>query len=170
MAVSTLSAEAILAWSSSIGAPGPPGAAGAGTLIPQTPMPPEIKPGVLSITGVVLWPIGGLTLLVAGILLMQRRPSARPTHFAYAVLSLLGGIAAIAGGVMDESAASRFAAGNPDDPWADFITMQSAGGGRLMSNILLHSAGLIYPAFIVIWFSLVKKSSTSLGALPDPAS
>ena len=48
------------------------GGARGGPVIPTTPMPAELSPGILSIVAAVFWPIGTILLIVAGISTVRR--------------------------------------------------------------------------------------------------
>lgn len=162
LAFSSLAVEAMMSLAGRMTPPG----AGAPPMVPQTAIPPELLPGAATAVGMVLWPVGGIILLVAGILLVQRQSAARRAHLIYAAVSVVGTAAAIAGAFLDHAAQKRFASQNPDDPWTQLVQVQNASGGKLLSNTFWYAAGLVYPAFIAAWFTFNKRARQDLAHAP----
>lgn len=107
-----------------------------------------------------------VVLLIAGIMLVNRRPAARALHLLYGVLGLVG---AAWGMFMQWQAHTQMAQwrqANPTSPFAQ----QSSAVGEIIGLIIGLVAGLGWPVFCLIWFGLVKRTHESMtGGIDEPA-
>jgi hypothetical protein len=134
------------------------GAVGPGGQIP--PMPDVMKPTAMQVAPTLLSAAWSVYLVVCGVVLVMRRPIARPLHLAYAVGSILLTILSTVVSVQYQAAISDWAAKNPDNFWARYHN-------PLLSYILtgvFAALGLCWPVFCLAWFGLVRKDSAEIAA------
>lgn len=127
------------------------------------PAPDVLKPPMAQIALLPIALIMSILLLVAGISLVRRKAAARLMHLVYAVVTLINtGIGAVIGmGTLQKLAAWK--AANASDQWAGQINM----GQQYFTFAFAIALGLAYPAFLLIWFGLVKKKASDMGQLPE---
>jgi hypothetical protein len=137
------------------------GAAGPGGQIP--PIPEVMKPTALQVAPTLVGAAWSVYLIVCGVVLLMRRPIARPMHLAYAVGSVLLTIVSTVISVQFQAAISQWAARNPGDFWAKYHN-------PMLSYILIGVfavLGLCWPVFCLAWFGLVKQDSAEIAAGSD---
>lgn len=147
------------------------GGAKGGPEIPSTQIPSELAPGTLSILSGLLWPLCAILMLMAGVMLLQRKPAGRTLHIVYGMISVLGTLIGLIGAWMYSQSAAAYMAQHPDDPWTKFFTAQGGGpSGQFVQAIGLSCVSFIYPAFVLIWFLFVKRNPADMGErLSEPA-
>jgi hypothetical protein len=124
------------------------------------PMPDVLKPGPIDLAGGVVAFLLGILLLVAGIMLVTRKPVARVLHIGYAAVAVVLTAVMTAHGVSKLNQIGQWAAQNPDDPMAKSIGMiQSFAMAGIAVGVVL---GLGYPLFLLVWFLVVKKSTEEI--------
>lgn len=121
---------------------------------------PPMSPGTLPV--LVIGAGLSVLLLVAGIMTLRRNPTGRILHLAWAGLILLVIIGGIVDAILHMPVLEKWVADNPNIPAAKFVSKQA---------ILLQTAGisvvrLIWPAFCLVWFGLVKRTAASFGSAP----
>lgn len=127
------------------------------------PMPDVLKPGIVQLASI---PIGGvisLILLIAGILLLRRKPAGRTMHLVYAVLNLISTAVSTIAGVQQLGALKAWIAANPDSKWAQVTKPEMQGMIMIVSVAVFCS----YPLFLLVWFGLVKRRASDMGKLPE---
>lgn len=115
-------------------------------------------------------------LIIAGILLIQRKPIARTLHLIYAVLAIVLGIATFAVGLPEQrrqlEQIETWLEENPDHPQAEAIRRQiefSKNPAVMIGSMTLGACfTLAYPGFCLVWFGLVKRSPADMGAETTP--
>jgi len=130
------------------------------------PMPAIMQPGPLQIvlTAASLIPV--ILLLLAGIATVGRKPTGRPLHLAYAVVSIVMSVASTVVAAQHQLAVIEWAQQNPDSKWAGQAQSPMAWIG-LAFGILI---GLAWPVFCLIWFGLVKRRNADITeGLEEPA-
>ncbi|MCC6321708.1 MAG: hypothetical protein IT438_09780 [Phycisphaerales bacterium] len=132
-------------------------------------MPEVMKPTIVD----VVMGLGGFLLaallLIAGILLVMRKPVARPLHILHAVLAVVSTVVSVGYTVMKMQAMSQWAAQNPDHEFAKML-------GMVMVFIYIAIGigvlfGLAYPAFTLVWFTMIKRDAGEIrqGLDQEPA-
>jgi len=115
----------------------------AGTaLSPSSPQIDEFMPAWFSVYQMTSYAISmgmSVLLLVAGILLLKRRPAGRTLHLVHAMISM---VMAVFGAVITVMIVSRMAEGAPAPMRAAFI------GGAIGGTVF----GMAYPIFLLVWF------------------
>jgi len=132
-----------------------------GATLPPTMQMDALKWASMAYTFVVL-----VVLLIAEIMLVNRRPAGRTLHLVYACLGVMG---AIWGTTMQWQASQQMAAwcqANPTSPFAQ----QRSPVGEMIGMVIGIVFGLSWPIFCLIWFGLVKKTHESMtGGIDEPA-
>jgi hypothetical protein len=118
-------------------------------------LPPQMQLGPAMIamlgTGVLL----SLVLLVAGALTISRKPAGRTAHIIYAVLSIISVIASSIYQFMQIPALRQFRADHPGNP---FVKPSPMGEGfDYFGPVIGLVIGMVFPAFILIWFLVSKR-------------
>lgn len=127
---------------------------------PMPPMPDVMKPGPLDLASLVLGLIVTTMLIVAGSLLVARKPQARGLHLGYAGVSLIATGAGTVVALMKQQAIANWARQNPDNFWGQ---QQTQMGGLTYAIIgLAVLLGAAYPIFTIIWFGLVKRDTRDI--------
>ncbi len=122
------------------------------------PMPDVMKATAVEIAGAGLAFVCSALLIVAGSVLVARRPAARSLHLAYACLSALLTIVMTVMMMQKLSAIAAWSQQNPDNFWAQ---SGSAGFGFVGVAIGLV-VGLAYPLFCLVWFLAIKKGTSEI--------
>lgn len=117
------------------------------------PMPDVMKPGLTQMVSSVASFIPVIVLLVAGIMVVARKPVGGTLHLVYAVLSLITTGLGVILGVQQQLAIAAWVKQNPDSQWAQ-QSNPTVGFAVLGFMILL---GLAWPVFCLIWFGVVKR-------------
>ena len=151
-----------LEWAAKMQAQGG-GPRGGQQQMPTTPFPVELRPPALSVVSAIAWPIGAIILLVAGIMLVKRSASARMAHLVYAVFSGTMTVVGLLGAYQSQSAVNSFLQAHPDDPWAKFFQQSGGGSSQFVQAAVGGCIALIYPAFCLIWFGMVKRRPEDMG-------
>jgi|GEM_PF-1476962 len=118
-------------------------------------LPPHVQLGPAMITllgtGVAL----SLLLLVAGILTITRKPAGRKAHIAYGVLSIISVIGSTIYQVMQVPVLRAFRAEHPGNPFAAQSPLGE--GADYLGAVMGFVIGMVFPAFILIWFLVSKR-------------
>lgn len=131
----------------------------------MAPIPDVMKPNALDFLPMVAGVGVTILLIVAGSMLVSRRPVSRPLHIAYGVLSLLVTVVGTALAVLKQQAIMAWAAENPDDFWA--MQQSQAGVFAYAAVVIGALIGGAYPLFVLIWFLAVKRDTTEITASVD---
>ena len=95
-----------------------------------------------------IWFVGVVVLLVAGILVVRRRASGRAAHLLYAVISIVGTLVYAVSAVIKSQAISAWIAHNPTDP---YLKQPAAHfGASAVFPVITAIVCLVYPVFIVL--------------------
>ncbi len=115
---------------------------------PQMTQPNMLMAG-LSIVSIFV----GVTLLVAGIFTVNRRPQGRTLHLAVAVVSLILLVLAIAYQWHSMTQIGEWVKANPDATFAQNYSPMGSMIGMVIGVVL----GGAWPTFLLIWFGALKK-------------
>lgn len=127
------------------------------------PAPDVFKPPVAQLAMVPVGFILAIVLLVAGIMLIRRKPAARVMHLVYAVVNILLTSAGVVVGLMQLDKLAAWKAANEGEQWAAQINMPQ----QYFTLAFATAIGIAYPLFLLIWFGLVKRKATDMGTLPE---
>ena len=127
------------------------------------PAPDVFKPPVAQLAMVPVGFILAIVLLVAGIMLIRRKPVARVMHLVYAVVNILLTSAGVAVGLMQLEKLAAWKAANEGDQWAAQINMPQQYFTLAFATVI----GIAYPLFLLIWFGMVKRKASDMGKLPE---
>lgn len=122
------------------------------------PMPDAMKAGVVDIAGAALGFLLSALLIIAGSVLIARRPAGRTLHLAYAAVSILVTIFTTVFMVQKLNAMAAWAKQNPDNFWAQ----QNQSGFAMVGLFVGVVIGLAYPLFCLVWFLAVKKDTREI--------
>jgi cytochrome bd-type quinol oxidase subunit 1 len=120
------------------------------------PQPPMLAT-VMQVVGFFL----SLVLLVAGILLVNRKEAGRWLHLIYAILAVPAGVLGLVVSVGMLGAMRQWVNENPK--------MQQMSGmimGFTMVGMAIAAIPILYNVFLLIWFGVVKRKA-DLGAPPE---
>lgn len=98
-------------------------------------------------------------LLIAGVMLLRRRPVARPLHLAYAVLNILSTVVGIFFGLQQLEKLRDWVAANPGDQWAQMVNVPQ----QVATLVIIAVLGMAWPLFCLVWFGLVKRKASDMG-------
>ncbi len=124
-------------------------------------MPPTLMNPPLTIWLNYLVGLGlALLLIASGIVLLLRKPVARPMHLVYATIAVIATIFGLYAGWQMQAEINAWCQQHPDTAYAK----QAAASGifqwvGLGLGIVL---GLGWPVFLLIWFGLVKRDSQEI--------
>lgn len=122
---------------------------------------PMLGAGVLGI-------LNALLLLIAGAMLIRRRPVARPLHLVYAILALpLVAISLWLQRKMQIDLVAWAQTAPPDNLHAQRALAPGAGLGSMIGLLFGAALGLGYPIFLLVWFGAVKRKASDMGQLPE---
>ena len=144
------------------------GGARGGPVIPTTPMPVELAPGVLSVVSVIVGPIGSIVLLIAGIATVRRVASGRMLHLAYVGISVLAIVIGLIGAYQYQSTGVAFLAAHPDDPWSKMFAAQGGMGRQFLQSMAISCVTAIYPIFCLVWFGVMGKRPEVGAVIQEP--
>lgn len=115
-----------------------------------------------------LWPIEyplmgigvlmAIFLIIAGIMLIKRNAGARPMHLVYGIVGVV--MVAVHAVVGTMKVPQAVEASVPPGSSPEVIQQAKVGGFVMLGCLLLFF--LLWPAFCVIWFGLVKRDSQDL--------
>ncbi len=135
--------------------------------MPDTgPMPAVFHPGGVDMLSSIVWFIGVVVLLVAGIQVLRRRAAGRTIHLAYATISIVGTLIYAVSAVIKSLAIAEWIAHNPGDPYLKQPGVSFAAYPIL--PIVFSLILLVYPIYIVIWFGMMKKRPDLGAPLQEP--
>jgi hypothetical protein len=133
--------------------------------MPDTgPMPAAFQPGPVEVVSSIVWLIGVVVLLIAGIQVVRRRAAGRTTHLVYAAISILGTVVYGVSAVIKSRAIAEWIAHNPGDPYLKQPGVSMAA--NTIMPIVVSVILLAYPAFIFLWFGVMGKRPEG-GAIPQ---
>jgi hypothetical protein len=145
-----------------------------GILLGPALMPAEMRDGPLPPNmRVAPWQAGmfavgfalSVMLIVAGVQTLRRNMAGRTLHLAWAALSILLTIVNIYFGWRQVIEVEQWIRDNPTSPFAKGPQMSRSASMTLV--IGLNCIGIIWPAFLLIWFGAVKRTKASFGAPPN---
>jgi hypothetical protein len=129
-------------------------------------LPPTMQFGVAQWVGIALGGVMAVFLLIAGIMLVNRRPAARPLHLGYGVVAILQGIWGIAMQLQANQTMKVWVQQNPTSPFAK----NNSPIGFIIGLAIGVVIAFAWPVFCLIWFGLVKRTHDSMtGGLDEPA-
>jgi hypothetical protein len=130
------------------------------------PMPAVYQPTILEALCAMVWFVGVVVLLVAGIQTVRRRAAGRTTHLAYAAISIIGSLAYAVVAVMKAFAIKEWISHNAGDPYLKQPGASFAANPitAIISTLVL----LVFPVFVVIWFGALGKRPEIGAPLEEP--
>lgn len=125
--------------------------------IPPTLAHPPVEIYLLALLGAVL----AVYLITCGIVLLLRKPLARPLHLVYAVAALTIFVGSFWFNWRFQAELKQWNLDNPNTKWA-----QQQANGQKWKEIAGTSVGIVmgsgWPLFCLIWFGLVKRDSQEI--------
>jgi hypothetical protein len=127
------------------------------------PLPPGFDFTPTMIAGIAAGLVWNAILIAAGLLLVLRKPIARPMHLVYAVLSVP--ILALSAWmiVQQQAAMAQYIQDYPDNPFSQ--QQAQAGPMGLIIGLVFVVVSLAWPLFSVVWFGMIKRTPESMGAV-----
>jgi len=126
-------------------------------------MPPALQnPPVLIWFDLAFGAMVSLLLVGAGILLLLRKPVARPLHLLYALLALISGVIGI---FLQLSVQAEIAQWVRDNPNTKYAQQQAAASTSVITSLVLGFSILLafaWPLFCLVWFAAIKKDATEI--------
>ncbi len=125
-------------------------------------MPPSMAaPSPLMFVSFGLGVIIDIFLIVCGILLLLRLPTARTVHLVYGVVGLIGFVVGMAINLQHQTAIAQWINQNPD---TKFAQQQQATGiyGEISGWAIGILFGAVWPLFCLIWFGAAKKKHSDM--------
>lgn len=104
--------------------------------------------------------VNAAMLIAAGILLIMRKPIARPVHLLYGVLGILFGAYGVWAGVQNQQAITDWVNQNPGTKFASDQQAQGPINTAIMVAFML--LGFAWPVFCVVWFGAIKRDSAEI--------
>jgi hypothetical protein len=129
-------------------------------------LPPTMQFGAMQWVSIAMGGALSLFLLIAGIMLVNRRPAARMLHLAYGVIAVLQGIWGIVMQFQANQAMKVWVQQNPSSPFAQ----NNSPVGFIIGLAIGILIGFSWPVFCLVWFGLVKKTHEDMtGGIDEPA-
>lgn len=135
----------------------------AGPFISTYFVPPEMKgqmppmaPPPLMLAAQVAGMANAVLLLVAGIMLVSRKPVSKPMHLVYGLLSFPLFVVTMMLSMQQQAALAQWAQQNPDTPYGKAMQGPGAALGQTIGWVI-GCLMMLYPVFCVIWFGFVKR-------------
>lgn len=122
------------------------------------PVPPPMLASPIQIAAAAAGLVWALVLLTAGIMLVSRRPIARPLHLLYSVGAIVLGAIGMALTVQQQAAVAEWLRQNPDSQWGKHQSSLGNAIGLAVAAVLSFA----YPLFVLIYFGVVKRSSAAI--------
>ena len=134
------------------------------------PPSPDLDPDAITLG------IGGLSLvlnavlLIAGFVLIGRKPSGRLLHLVYSLVFIPVAVAASWNALRIQTAKEAWAVEYPDNPTAQGVQQMLDAGIPMgaITAILTLVISLAWPLFCLIWFGLVKTKLHQMTGERDP--
>lgn len=126
------------------------------------PLPPTMQftPVLIALTAIgVLINFG---LVFAGAMLVLRKPTARPLHLAYALISILGTFAGAFYQFHSQAAIRAWASDHPSNERVQEIASDSQSPAQVTFGVVMLGVALIWPVFCIIWFGMIKRDSDAI--------
>ena len=119
--------------------------------------PAMLSPSPLMYVSMSVGLVLNIFLIVNGIILLLRLPSARMLHLVYAVLALIGFVVSMSISLQHQAAISEWVNQNPN---TKFAQQQQASGiyGQIAGWAIGILLGAVWPVFCLIWFGFVKRT------------
>lgn len=126
------------------------------------PMPPNMILGPVQYIQIALGLLHLVLLMAAGITTLRRIGLGRTLHLMYALLAIPLFAFALMMVFKQNSAMREYIQQYPDSPFAQ-QQAQAGQFGLLIGIVMLAVFSLSYPAFLFIWFALVKRRPEDMG-------
>jgi len=122
------------------------------------PLPPTMQFGMIDYAVMGIGTILTVVLLFAGIMLVGRRPVARPMHLVYAVCSMPLTLINMVRQFDKQGAMAQWAQDYPDNPIAQGVNQGGQGQaiGEAVGLVIGLGLGLGIPLFYFVWFAAIK--------------
>ncbi len=131
------------------------------------PLPPtmQLSPMVIGVTA--FGALVNLLLVIAGAMLVARRPAGRSLHLAYAVFGVLSTFAGVFYQLQNQAALHAWAADYPDNEFIQRMASSSQGAGQIIGLVFGLCFTLAWPLFCIIWFGMIKRDPSSMLGTDD---
>lgn len=128
------------------------------------PLPPTMVFGPIDYAIGALGLAFAVVLLFGGIMLVGRRPIARPIHLIYALAAMPLSITQMVRGFDKQGQMAQWATDYPNNEMAKAINSGATGQqiGEIFGLVLGVGIGIGFPLFLFIWFMLVKPKPTDI--------
>lgn len=124
-------------------------------------MPPAAtNPPLLVYVSAILGSIINVFLIIAGSLLLMRRPVARTMHLVYVVVALASAALGIYAQLQMQAEITDWVQQNPDTQYAQQIGANAIG--QVVGIVAGMLFGFAWPIFCLIWFGAVKRDSSEI--------
>ncbi len=131
-------------------------------------LPPPYQPNLGTMAYGGLGVLNALLLLIAGVMVLKRKPIGRPLHLVCATISIpLTIIGLYLQWRLQQENVAWAQQADPANPFAKQFQSPGASIGNTIGLIFGGVIGLSYPLFLLIWFGLVKRKATDMGKLPE---
>lgn len=108
-----------------------------------------------------------LFLITCGIVLLLRKPIARPMHLGYALVALLIGLVGLWFNIQYQNELAQWNRDNPNTRWAQ---QQAAAGTSVIKSLALGFSillGFAWPLFCLAWFTAIKPDASEISRGAD---
>lgn len=129
---------------------------------------PILPPDPMQYVQLGLGGVFAILLIAAGAMTAARKAAGRTLHLVYALASFPMLALSIWVVLRQQVAMDQWIADNPDSPFAAQMKTMS-GIGPTIGIAMAVVFGLAYPAFLLIWFGLVKRTRESMTGIPAEA-
>ena len=133
--------------------------------IGSDPLPPNMVLSPIEMAGQGLGMLVTIVLIVAGVMLVTRKPAAKAAHLVYAVLMLPAAVLGVWIQTQEKAAMDQYAQ-QYDNVYAQ--QHAQAGPAGIIVAIVLTVLFLGWPAFCFVWFGLVKTKPTDMTGQAPP--
>lgn len=124
-------------------------------------MPPAaLSPPPLIFASAGVGAVVNLLLIIAGIVLIMRKPMGRTLHLAYAVLGLLSAALGTYAQLSMQAEITDWVKQNPDTIYSQEVGANAIG--QVVGIVIGIIFGYFWPVFCLIWFGLAKRDSSEI--------
>lgn len=122
-------------------------------------LPPTMKMDGMMMVQLALSSLCNIILIVAGVMLVLRKPAGKPLHLVYAVLATLVGTWGMYRQYELQAQMKQWVIDNPNSPFAKGMNGPGAAAGATLGLVMGFIMTYIYPLFCFIWFGVVKAKA-----------
>ncbi len=131
------------------------------------PLPPTMRLSPLLIGVTAFGALVNLLLVVAGFVLIARKPAGRTLHLAYALLGVASTFVGVLFQLQNQAALRSWASNYPDNEFIQRMAGSSQGTSQIIGLVAGLALSLAWPVFCIIWFGMVKRDPDSMLGTDD---